>query len=171
MVLGSRFKLTSKKHLKKPKKRFRNIIWLNSPFMKAVSTNITKILLQFINRHFPKSHRLHKIFIKSTVTVSYSCIQNMSKIFEGQNSKIISTPYNQLTLCNCGEKGEFPMEGKCYTIDPVYECHVTSSEPQKIYFGLAEGKWNQRYYNHKKSFSHKRYSHETTLSSYVWHLK
>ena len=44
---------------------------------------------------------------------------------------------------------------------------VTSSEPQKLYFGLAEGKWKQRYYNHKKSFNHNRYSHETTLSSHV----
>ena len=63
------------------------------------------------------------------------------------------------------------MDGKCQTTDAVYDCRVTSSEPQKIYFGLAEGKWKQRYYNHKKSFNHKRYSHETTLSSYVWHLK
>ena len=60
---------------------------------------------------------------------------------------------------------------KCKIMDAVYGCRATSSEPQKIYFGLAEGKWKQRYYNHKKSFNHKRYSHETTLSSYVWHLK
>ena len=40
-----------------------------------------------------------------------------------------------------------------------------------MYFGLAEGKWKQSYYNHTNSFNHKRYSHETTLSSYAWHLK
>ena len=33
------------------------------------------------------------------------------------------------------------------------------------------GKWKKRCYNHKESFNHKRYSHETTLSSYMWHLK
>ena len=63
------------------------------------------------------------------------------------------------------------MDGKSQTMDAVYNYRVTSPEPRKIYFGLAEGKWKQRYYNHKKSFSHKRYSHETTLSSYMWHLK
>ena len=63
------------------------------------------------------------------------------------------------------------MDGKCQTMDAVYYCRVTSPEPQKIYFGLAEGKWKKRCYNHKKSLNHKRYSHETTLSSYVWHLK
>ena len=28
-----------------------------------------------------------------------------------------------------------------------------------------------KYYNDKKSFNHKRYSNQTTLSSYVWYLK
>ena len=129
------------------------------------------VLLLLINRHFPKSHRLHKIFNRNTVKVSYSCIQNMSKIYKGYNCKISSTPCNQRTLCNCRVKIECLMNGKCQTMDAVYDYRVTSSEPQKISFGLAEGKWNKRYYNHKKSFNHKRYSHETTLSSYVWHLK
>ena len=82
-------------------------------------------------------------------------MQNMSKIYKGHNSKITSAPCNQLTLCNCREKGEWPMDGKCQTMDAFYDCRVTSSELQKIYFGLAEGKWKQRYYNHKKSFNHK----------------
>ena len=55
------------------------------------------------------------------------------------------------------------MDGKCQTMDTVYNCCVTSPEQQKIYFGLAERKWKQRYYNHKKSFNHKQYSHETTF--------
>ena len=95
----------------------------------------------------------------------------MSKIYKGHNSKNTSTPCNQLTLCNCRVKGECPMDGKCQTINTVYDCRVTSPEPRKIDLGLAEGKWKQRYCNHNKSFNHKRYSHETTLSSYVWHLK
>ena len=98
-------------------------------------------------------------------------MQNMSKIYKDHNSKITSAPCNQLTLCNCQVKGECTMDGKCQATDTVYECHVFPPEPQKIYFGLAEGKWKQRYYNHETSFYHKRYSHETTLSSYVWHLK
>ena len=63
------------------------------------------------------------------------------------------------------------MDGKFQIMNAVYDCRATLPEPQNIYFGLAEGKWKKRYYNHKRSFNHKRYSHETTLSSYVWHLK
>ena len=94
----------------------------------------------------------------------------MSKIYKSHNSKITSAPCNQLTLCNCRIKGECPMDGKCQTMDAVDDCRVTSSEPQNIYFRLIEEKWKQRYYHHKKSFHHKRYSPETTLSSYVRHL-
>ena len=36
---------------------------------------------------------------------------------------------------------------------------------------MVEEKWKQRFYNHKKLFNNKRYSHETTLSSFVWHFK
>ena len=102
---------------------------------------------------------------------SYSCMQSMSKIYKGHIIKITSTPCNQLILCNCRVKKECPIDSKCQAMDAVYDCYVTSSEPRKIYVGLTEGKWKKRYYNHKKSFNHKWYSHETTLSSYVWYLE
>ena len=63
------------------------------------------------------------------------------------------------------------MDGKRQSMDAVYEFRVTSPEPQKTYLELAERKWKQRYYNHKKSFNHKPHLHETTLSSCVWCLK
>ena len=62
----------------------------------------------------------------------------MSKIYKGHDSKITSTPCNQLTLRNCRVKEECPIDGKCQTTDAVYDCRVTSPEPRKIYFGLAE---------------------------------
>ena len=80
-------------------------------------------------------------------------MQNMSKIYKGHNVKITFAPCNQLTvrqLCKSRKKGECPSVGKYRTMDAVYDCRVTSSEPQKIYFGLTEVKWKQRYYNHKK---------------------
>ena len=47
-------------------------------------------------------------------------------------------------------KGEFPMDGKCQTMDTVYDCRVISPETQKIYFGLAEEKQKQRCHNNKE---------------------
>ena len=45
------------------------------------------------------------------------------------------------------------MDGKCQTMDAVYDCCVTLLEPQKIYLGLAEKKWKQRYIITMKSHS------------------
>ena len=53
-------------------------------------------------------------------------------------------------------------DGKCQTMNVVCDCRVTSPEPQIVYFGLEEGKWKKRYYNHKNGVA----SHER-----VWHLK
>ena len=51
----------------KRKTRKRNIIWFNPPFSKSVSTNVAKTFLQLITKHFPRSHKLHKIFNRNTV--------------------------------------------------------------------------------------------------------
>ena len=76
-------------------------------------------------------------------------MQNMSKIYKGYNRKITSTPCNQLTLCNCQVKEECLMDGKFQIMNVVYDFRATSPKPQNIYFGLAEGKWKKKYYNHK----------------------
>ena len=71
------------------RKRQRKIIWFNPPFILDVSTNVEKILLNLIEKHFTRSSKLHKIFNKNTVRVSYSCTQNMSQIIKGHNKKIV----------------------------------------------------------------------------------
>ena len=42
---------------------------------------------------------------------------------------------------------------------------------KKVYFGSTQGEFKTRYYNHRTSFSHEKYRHSTTLSSYVWEVK
>ena len=74
------------------------------------------------------------------MNVSYSCMQLMSKIYKRHNNKVTTILCNRLTLCNCQVNGECPMDSKCQTMDAVYDCHVTSPKPQKIYFGLTERK-------------------------------
>ena len=42
---------------------------------------------------------------------------------------------------------------------------------KKVYFGSKQGEFKTRYYNHRTSFTHEKYRHSTTLSSYVWEVK
>ena len=67
----------------------RNIIWFNPPFSQNVRTNITKLFHCLIDKHFPKSHKLHKIFNRNNLKVSYSCIMNMANIIKSHNQKVL----------------------------------------------------------------------------------
>ena len=73
------------------KRRQRNIIWLNPPFSKNVRTNVGKIFLNLINKHFPSSSCLHKIFNRNTVKVSYSCMDNCKSITSKHKTRILSS--------------------------------------------------------------------------------
>ena len=52
--------------------RNRKILWLNPPFGQNVKTNIVKIFIKLIKKHFPKDHKIHKIFTNNTNKMSYS---------------------------------------------------------------------------------------------------
>ena len=62
------------------KNRSRNIIWYNPLFSKNVKTNIGKQYFKLLKKHFGKNHKHHKIFNKNNIKVSYSCMDNMTKI-------------------------------------------------------------------------------------------
>ena len=79
---------TDKKDIKQKRNRSRNIIWFNQPFHKNVSNNVAKQFLNLIDQHFPKSNKLHVIFNRNTVKVSYSCTQNMSSMIKFHNKKL-----------------------------------------------------------------------------------
>ena len=69
--------------------RQRNIIWFNPPFSKSVNTNIGREFLSLIDKHFPLQHKLHKIFNRNTLKVSYSCMNNVKSIITKHNAHII----------------------------------------------------------------------------------
>ena len=52
------------------KKRKRYIIWFNPPYSKSVKTNIGRIFIKLIGKHFPPNHKLVKIFNKNTIKLS-----------------------------------------------------------------------------------------------------
>ena len=66
-----------------------------------------------VTKHFPESHKLHKIFHCNTVQVSYNCMNNMSKIIKGHHKKVISKPSEQQPKCNWRKKLGCPMKGNC----------------------------------------------------------
>ena len=95
--------------------RQRNVIWFNPPFSKNVKTNIACIFLHLVDTHFPAGHKLHKIFNRNTVKVSYSCMNNVRSIITSHNTRIIRKSQTQVTSadnCNCRNKEACPLQNK-----------------------------------------------------------
>ena len=60
------------------KVRQRNIIWFNPLYSVKVETNIGKTFLKLIDKNFPKTNKLHKIFsrkMSKLATVVYLIFQ------------------------------------------------------------------------------------------------
>ena len=155
-------------------KRRRNITWFNPPYSQNVSTDVARQFLKLIDRHFPKSHKYHKLFNRNTVKVSYSCMPNMGAIIASHNAKILAGPEDVPRTCNCRKPETCPLEGECLKSSIVYKATVSAAgKPDMTYFGLTEGPFKLRYSNHKQSFkpSNEDRRHETRLSTYMWELK
>ena len=56
---------------------------------KSLKTNIGKYFFRLLNKHFPPGHKFLKIFNKSTLKFSYSCMPNLKAKVDGHNKKIL----------------------------------------------------------------------------------
>ena len=122
--------------VKNSRNRSRNIIWFNPPFSQNVKTNIGKLFLKLVKKHFPKHHRLHKIFNPNTVKLSYSCMSNMSNFIKQHNSNILSSPTKtKERSCNCRNKDNCPLDGSCLKTCIVYRADVIKHNGTHILWG------------------------------------
>ena len=158
--------------------RQRNVIWFNPPYSKNVKTNIARDFLRLLDKHFPHSHKLHSIFNRHTVRISYSCTGNMKSFLDKHNKIILKKHTNRLNkddekLCNCRQRVNCLTDGKCLTRSVVYKAEVTSTDNNttQTYIGVTANDFKTRYRNHLKSLRNEKYKHETELSKHVWNLK
>ena len=166
------YKLAYKKPEPKNRNRRRKIIWFNPPFNKNVSTNIGKAFLKLIDKHFTSDNDLKKVFNRNNVKVSYSCTQNIGSIIKSHNKKVLSQANDETEDCNCRGNMTCPLDGNCQISSVIYKCIVTGeNQPRKVYIGLTERTFKERYNEHKSSFNNETYKNSTTLSTYIWNLK
>ena len=169
----------------KKKSRKRKIIWFNPPYSDNVKTNIGKIFIGLVKKHFPRHHRYYKIFNPSTLKLSYSCMPNIGSIINQHNTEILyPRETGVLSPCDCNDPSACPLDGQCNSVDSVYKATVTSNSTgshenpeisttprDNVYHGIAAGLFKPRYRNHLKAFNNRIYEHDTKLSEYIWKLK
>ena len=153
-------------------KRKRNITWYNPPYSKSVITNIGKIFLKMIKKHFPKQNPLSKIFNKNTLKISYKCVKNINTIIASHNKHIL-TPKSTSHGCNCSNNRICPLDGKCLTPKVIYKAEITNNNNNEIkfYIGISETPFKTRYNNHLSSINKPNNKQSTELSKYVLGLK
>ena len=159
------------------RQRKRNITWFNPPFSRSVETKIGQKFLRLIDLHFPKGSKLHKVFNKNTVKVSYSCMPSVGAIIKGHNSRVCSAPDGTADTttrrCNCRRPDDCPLSGNCLASCVVYQATVKSegTPTEMHYIGSTETTFKLRYANHKASITHASKANATELSKHVWQLK
>ena len=138
----------------------RKIIWFNPLFSKNVSTKIGKSFLSLLDLHFPKNHIYSSIFNRNKIKVSYSCMQNIKSVINNHNMKVLNNTAETEESCNCRNKNNCPLDGKCLTPNIIYEAQIMSNQlnyKQKVYIGTAETDFKHRFNNHTKSFNLENY--------------
>ena len=56
-----------------------------------VKTNVGKLFLKLIDRHFPRAYKFNKIFHHNTVKINYFCMKNMGSIISAYNKQSFGT--------------------------------------------------------------------------------
>ena len=88
-----------------------------------VRSNIGRDFLKLIDKHFPKTNELHKIFNHNTVKVSYSCMENVSitsitRIASKHNTRVLNNMKGMKAKsevqrnCSCRSHEECPLHAR-----------------------------------------------------------
>ena len=63
----------------KRKRKNRKTIWFNPPHSDTVATNVGRLFLNAVEKHFGSDKDLKKLFNRNNVKVSYSCGRNLKQ--------------------------------------------------------------------------------------------
>ena len=116
---------------------------------------------------------------RSTVKISYSRTNFISKIIYSHNRKLTDESYMENnrthTLhCNCKNKEEYLTGARCNSENVVKQVNIfliENSINEKVYTGISTGNWKQRLHNHRHSFINPLLTNQITLSRWFWNLK
>ena len=157
--------------------RSRLVTWYNPPWNILVVTNIGRLVLNLVKKHFPKGHSLNEIFNKNTIKISYSCLKNIKSTISNHNAKIDKLKQEEKLeinkkSCNCRKNKQCPMPENCQESEIVYRAKiVTNNNKQKTYFGLTARTFKERWRRHIDTFNKDSLRDETGISEYIWNCK
>ena len=128
------------------KKRNRRKCYFNPPFSKSLKTKVGKQFLNIIDKCFPPENKLHKIFNRNKLKLSYRTMNNLGSIISKHNKQILNQDRVEVVPpCNCDK---WPIQGytgcplenqQCKKEAVIYNCKVSSEGGTETYTGLTGG--------------------------------
>ena len=117
--------------------------------MKSRLANISigKYFLHLLDKHFNRDNPLSGIFDRNPVKISYPCTKNMYNILSNHNKRLLNELITRdrnpdLKSCNCRNKEECPLGGRCNSRN-VYQACISPMEQQRdrerVYIGISAG--------------------------------
>ena len=104
---------------------------------------------------------------------------NVKNRIDQHNRSRLQKPTNTPDICNCRNRNNCPLEGKCQQSGIIYQTTVIATHPapgrtiekEETYIGLTDTPFKIRYGNHKQSFRNNSLKNSTELSKHIWTLK
>ena len=84
-------------------------------------------------------------------------MSSMPSVIKKHNNKVLSTKENVNRLCNCRNKENCPLDGKCLQTCIVYKANVITNKDSHIYYGASDAEFKSRYNNHTNLFRHRHF--------------
>lgn len=159
------------------RKRWPKLFWFNPPWNAKVKTNIGKLFLSLVTKHFPPGSPWYQHFNRNTLKLSYSCTKNVASHISQHNFKVLNPKVDsKRNNCNCRQPLNCPLDGNCKTTSIVYQANVESQGKHWVYFGMTGNSFKERYNHHRYTMEHPSYADDdgkagTRLSAKVWDLK
>ena len=130
------------------KNRNKKVVRFNPPFCRLANNNIGKYFLHLLDKDFNRDNPLSRIFNRTTVKISYSCTKNMYNILSNHNKRLLNELITRdrnpdVGSCNCRNKEECILGGRCNSRNVVYQACISPMEQQKdgerVYIGISAG--------------------------------
>ena len=145
---------------------------VQSPYSANIKTNVGKEFLNLVDKCFPKSNPLHKVFNRQTLKISYKCMPNMAAEISKHNNKVLREggTTNPPPPCKCDA---CPVQGRCKETGVVYKALVTElpSGKSETYTGLTARPLKKRIDEHYRDFEISENRVKSKLSGHIWDLQ
>lgn len=149
------------------------MISFNPPCSQNVKTHVAKNFLCLIDKHFAKSLKLHKIFNKNNLKVSYSFSSNMAnviKTLQPRDPEWVQWGWRDPRKCNWGNKDLRALDDDCLKRNVSTKLSQEHLDSRTLTYAWQKTISKQDATT-TNSLHERKHAHATVVVKHIWELK